>query len=804
MSHLFALTAAMGAAAGEVVPPVPPIPGAWDLETFVYDSSSNVPGSFSFAGQGVGRPSVFFKPDGTKMYIAEYGTDSMFQYTLSSPWDIRTATYDSVSFNMTAQDANLHEIFFKPDGTKFYMSGETNDKIFQYTCSTPWNIATASYDSVFFSYTGQVSAGGGCPGMSFKPDGTKMYLVGSGTAQSIFQYTLSTPWNVSTATYDSVSFNHGFHNGNIFFKDDGTKFYMVGENIDKLQQYNCGTPWNISTASFEKQIEIVPFDGASSTVFVKPNGLVFYIAGYGNDSVWQLPSSSAWDVGDIDIRTLYAGNSDSTPTDIYFKPDGTKMYVIGLQSDTVYQFSLPTPWKIASAIDDGVSFSIGGQEINPYGMTFKPDGTKFYIVGSGSDSVHQYTLSTPWNLATASYDSISKNILAQDTSMAGIEFKPDGTKMYLCGFSNDDVFQYTLSTPWNVSTATYDSVFLNVAPQEAFPIGLTFKSDGTKMYLCGTQGDDINQYTLSTPWNLATATFDSVTLSIADRSTDPYGLKFKPDGTKLFVATNTPDYILEYDVPTAWDISSVATGEFGVATWSSDTEAVHISPDGTRMYVLDNAGDQLEQFDLLTPWQINTAGHTNSFSVAGQDTQMHGVFFKPDGTKFYTVGAVSGNAFQYTCSTPWNISTASYDSVSFALGATPQDIWIKSDGTKFYVISASTDTVRQYTMATPWNLATASYDSVDISIAAQEITAQALFFRSNGERMYIGGDTAPHTIFQYNLSSAYDVSTAVYSGVSLNVNDHVVSAVQGMFFKPDGTKMYLADEANAIYQYRSE
>ncbi|GAH99215.1 unnamed protein product, partial [marine sediment metagenome] len=42
-----------------------------------------------------GEPyNLFFKPDGTKMYVVDLGAE-VFQYTLSTPWDVSTANYDT-------------------------------------------------------------------------------------------------------------------------------------------------------------------------------------------------------------------------------------------------------------------------------------------------------------------------------------------------------------------------------------------------------------------------------------------------------------------------------------------------------------------------------------------------------------------------------------------------------------------------------------------------------------------------------------------------------------------------------------
>jgi hypothetical protein len=53
-------------------------------------------------------------------------------------------------------------------------------------------------------------------------------------------------------------------------------------------------------------------------------------------------------------------------------------------------------WDVSKAFYSGVSFSVAAQESQPYGLFFKPDGTKMYVIGVVGDDVNEYTLSTPW------------------------------------------------------------------------------------------------------------------------------------------------------------------------------------------------------------------------------------------------------------------------------------------------------------------------------------------------------------------------------------------------------------------------
>ena len=53
----------------------------------------------------------------------------------------------------------------------------------------------------------------------------------------------------------------------------------------------------------------------------------------------------------------------------------------------------------------------------------------------------------------------------------GIEFNTDGTKMFVVGRTNNNIDEYTVSTGFDVSTASYDSS-LDVSSQEQHCIKL--------------------------------------------------------------------------------------------------------------------------------------------------------------------------------------------------------------------------------------------------------------------------------------------------------------------------------------------
>lgn len=187
---------------------------------------------------------------------------------------------------------------------------------------------------------------------------------------------------------------------------------------------------------------------------------------------------------------------DSRPEDLFFTANGTRMFVIGNNSNSVLQYTLNNGFDLSTASFDNISFDVSGQETFPAGIFFNSTGTRMFIAGTGSDSVHQYTLGTGFDLSTASFDNVSFSVLPQENGSRGISFNGDGTRMFIVGVGSDSVHQYTLGTGFDLSTASFDNVSFDVSGQDGFPAGISFNSTGTKMFMVGFDIDSVYEYDL--------------------------------------------------------------------------------------------------------------------------------------------------------------------------------------------------------------------------------------------------------------------------------------------------------------------
>ena len=319
-------------------------------------------------------------------------------------------------------------------------------------------------------------------------------------------------------------------------------------------------------------------------------------------------------------------------------------------SGTGYDFTLKvtgasgtTGYDIANASYDNVDFLTKASGTGPNGIFFKPDGTKMYISDATSDVIRQYSLTTAWDITTAS-EGTTKDISAQESSTAEVFFKSDGTKMFVLGFDNNKVFEYDLSTAWDSSTASYNNVSFDFSSQETSARGLCFDPTGTKMYLSGQLSDAVNQYGLSSAWDVSSASFTQ-SFSVTSQDTNPSGIFFTPDGTRMIICGNTGDNIYQYSLTSGFDISTASYDNvsFSVSGQMAGTQGLFFKSDGTKMYVIGFNNRLLRQystvaitpFTLTWPSSVKWAGGTAPTAPASGETDAFTFYSTDGGTNYY-------------------------------------------------------------------------------------------------------------------------------------------------------------------------
>ena len=275
-----------------------------------------------------------------------------------------------------------------------------------------------------------------------------------------------------------------------------------------------------------------------------------------------------------------------------------------------------------------------------------------FVVGDDGDDINEYALSTAFDVSTAAFtDSFS--VSAQDTFPTGLAFSADGTKMFVVENYGDDVNEYALSTAFDVSTAAFTDSF-SVSAQDTYPTGLAFSDDGARMFVVGGDVEDANEYALSSAFAITLTgtinvppTFSSATL---DRGTGVLEITFSEAIDATPPANIDPTKFHVREKSTATGGVTLSAAQLGTnadsATITFTLNAANLAAvnalDSPELAIDPGAVRDTGGSGFGATFDVSTAAFTDSFSVGAQDTSPAGLAFSADGARMFVVGFTTG------------------------------------------------------------------------------------------------------------------------------------------------------------------
>lgn len=262
--------------------------------------------------------------------------------------------------------------------------------------------------------------------------------------------------------------------------------------------------------------------------------MIGWSPGIHSDTQGFSPNQS-WDTTSILFqRKSYAISEDSTPRGICVHEDGLRFYTVGTQNDNIYEYSIGEQFDISTGTYTTNSLAIA-TETAPTAIKLGASGTKLYITGTSTDDIREYQLSYPWDLSTAVYSRLfDPTTITGGAGTLSFEFNESGTIIYILG-DDDTIYQGSLSDPWNVTTITDASKTLDLSSESGNVVDFTIGDSGTKLYTVDSVGVALFQYALTTAYDLATASYASITFDLSNETTTPTGIDFSYDGNDVYI-----------------------------------------------------------------------------------------------------------------------------------------------------------------------------------------------------------------------------------------------------------------------------
>ena len=221
-------------------------------------------------------------------------------------------------------------------------------------------------------------------------------------------------------------------------------------------------------------------------------------------------------LSEVNQSPAFGPATGSTPAGVLFNNDGTRMYTIGNidSNKSISQFNLSTAYDVSTAIFHvSKSFSQGTSAVAGH---FNNDGSAIFVVDTSSERVRKFTLSTPFDISGgipyASQVNNASNFGSKVSSPWGIDFNPNGSKMYIAEQGGTDkIYEFDLTTPFDVSTNVLNT---ELDLNDSFGIATSFvgkgiivDQEGTRLFVSDSGDEKIYEFFLNNPYRIESAVF---------------------------------------------------------------------------------------------------------------------------------------------------------------------------------------------------------------------------------------------------------------------------------------------------------
>ena len=784
---------------------------------------------------------LVFSPDGLRAWQISDSRDVLFEYVLSSAWDVSTMKID-----YTKQATQMHgylgeeidQMAFNNDGTKMYFAVDDNqpvastDKLIQVDLGTAYDTSTIDASSVaYLTAVHPTAPHTHVEAFCFSANGSYLYITDD-SVDDIFQFTLSTPWDITTASYTAIKESTGNTYG-LHISSDGSSMYIM--QLYALKQCAMSTPYDITTLNYSSPTNELAFTSSTYTA--------------------NLPSTQ------INTPELL---------DIAISPDGTKFVMFGdLQSEQYHMQSitLSTPWDISVSSQSSSTLKhkfVSMDYSSDTSFAVSPDGSKFFTtVSSYQKGFKQFTLANTGNLQSiqiqaarstvngklvpdvssyltsasgdGTYGDVPSGITFADglppgnMSPSHMSFNHNGTKLIFRSYSTTNnahlhLFQWNCPTPYDLTSisstdmvAPYyvDTRVITGATSYSNTSCMTFSGDGSKFYMiiagqilqfsCPTNGSIFSMtYDIDSGGNetghfvnnganggkfypIAGSTAGTMTHLGGNASVNTaalQGITWHPDGYKFYLATNVMDAfpcIVELSVATPWDLFTVENPlKHRWATFGGKFYA-------TTQRIADFVGD--------IQWNSDGTILYTTIKTARTPYLEPGILPESNVLEFpYIDDAMSYNGIN--AESPYNLKWAYADDIFYHNLAEPTAFQIKPDGTKFWLCDNTTDDVIEYNMSTPHQLSSATIGNRLLNV---ETNASGMYFAPDGSHLVTCGYSSDK-VRKWDMSTAWDISTATVDATQ-EIALSSGGTTDGMLwvqYNNDGTKIYVFEEEITI------
>lgn len=787
---------------------------------------------------------VAFSTDGTRMFMGDETTRTIYQFNLTTPWNIQSRVYNGVSFLLTNIAASLSpNITFSHDGKYFFSMKTDTMFLYRVDLSTAWDLSTASYKGVFVDLGARVSLADVNSetqvqfNFNSQNPGNKMFFILGNF--NMYEVDFITPYDLPNAVYGGVTKNLRTVTGRASGNFTGFTFNATGNRIiltDTVQSdilqinmstaYSVGSTFTSVATSFASSTNITG-ENVARGIYLKQDETKIYFAGSALHSIYEINIPTNWTspsnfyyAGNF-VRFYTTTNNNGTGTSSHFSLDGKTLFLI-TGAGFVFQYDLRIPWDVSSMVYANKFLDYSSFQTSSTGIYVSPDGIHVFITGITDDQIEYFRMSSANDISTAvyisstSHTSLPSGVLDLNT----IWFSSDGRRLFMTNSSS--IYWWNLSTPWTLSTATYVSTYAFSSYTSITTLNsvseIAFSERGDVLYFLESDFNTIFSVRLTTPWSPNTGTIAVEALRFSTQTSSVTGFALSRNSDKIFIqGVSASAQIFEYASIAPLDTINEAPRNVASRTIPSASAngkpGIYFKSDGTRMWFLVSGTNIVYQSELTTAWDVRTIqASTASLTLDLPTSSPSGISFSKNGDKLYILAANSTTA-TYLAEIPltqaWNISSAvlasktviTISTATYGTVTTARGLYIDQTGTRVYVggsVGSTThNTIFYYTMSTPYTLSTLSAVQGSTTVVTD---SWAFSLNSSGTELYTNIYSTTGTVFRkYNLSAPWLLNNTgnVSSPVSYTYSSGTSQQnyAMSMYMRNDLSEMYIGNDS---------
>jgi len=263
------------------------------------------------------------------------------------------------------------------------------------------------------------------------------------------------------------------------------------------------------------------------------------------------------------------------------------------------------------------------------------------------------------------------------------------------------------------------------------------------------------------------------------------GITFNNDGSKMYVvgSLDSKDRIVEYNLTTNYDVSTKSVSHrllkegsnTGTNTVLADItfrpHDIRFNNDGTRMYLPMFLG-HVETYSLSTAFAISSASLVDdTFNPSENTAGSLAMEFNSTGTKVFIGDGT--HIDEYDVATAFDLTSTVTFVDKLSVDFAPQSMAFSDDGTVLFVLTQASNNkyIYEYNLTTGFDLSTATYvDKFDVE--NREVRPHGIAFNSDGDKVFITGtDGDPGSgnddeINTFSLSPKYNLGNPTLTSSS--------------------------------------